>query len=149
MIHSRISFSLRPSWSWWISGLTSWEHALGWSPAWDHATLFDTTHDPWFFGLRVGYGNAYDEHTQRTYEQVREHALAPYRALLALRRMHETAARGDTAASRRTRPCAGASDGRAPFSARFPLAANRATPSPSICLLPPSRKRSRAATAND
>lgn len=77
----------------WIGGLLGWEHALGWSPVWDHVTFFDTTEDPRFFSLRVGYGNAYDEHTQRAYEQVREHAMAPYRLLLVLQRMQEAHAR--------------------------------------------------------
>jgi Phosphotransferase enzyme family len=74
---------------WWISGLLGWEHALGWSPAWEHVTFLDATNSPRYFGLRVGYGNGYDEQTSRAYEQVREHALAPYRALLALQRMRE------------------------------------------------------------
>ena len=64
---------------WWISGLTGWGQARGWSPAWDHVTLLDATEEPRYFGLRVGYGNGYDDNTTRTYEQVREHALAPYR----------------------------------------------------------------------
>jgi hypothetical protein len=82
---------------WWISGLTGWGDALGWSPAWDHVTLLDATEEPRYFGLRVGYGNGYDENTTRTYEQVREHALAPYRLLLMLDRMLLAYARGDIA----------------------------------------------------
>ncbi len=72
---------------WQISGLLGWSQALGWSPAWDHVTWLDATDDPRCFGLRVGYGNAYDNNTTRTYEQVREHALAPYRILLLLQRI--------------------------------------------------------------
>jgi aminoglycoside phosphotransferase (APT) family kinase protein len=72
---------------WALSGVLGWEQALGWSPAWDHVTFLDATDAPQFFSLRVGYGNGYDEHTGRAYEQVREHALAPYRLLLALRRL--------------------------------------------------------------
>ncbi len=79
---------------WWIGGLLGWEHALGWGPVWDHVTFFDMTEEPHFFSLRVGYGNAYDDHTQRAYEQVREHAMAPYRLLLVLQRMQEAHARG-------------------------------------------------------
>jgi aminoglycoside phosphotransferase (APT) family kinase protein len=81
---------------WWISALLGWEHALGWSPAWDHTTFLDATAGPRWFGLRVGYGNSYDETTTRAYEQVREHALRPYRALLALRYLcdsHDSAER--------------------------------------------------------
>ena len=74
---------------WRISGLLGWEHALGWSPAWDHVTFLDATDEPRYFGLRVGYGNGYDENTNRAYEQLREHAMAPYRVLLNLRRMQE------------------------------------------------------------
>ena len=78
---------------WWISGLTGWGQALGWSPAWDHVTLLDATEEPRYFGLRVGYGNGYDDNTTRTYEQVREHALAPYRMLLMLDHMQQAYAR--------------------------------------------------------
>jgi hypothetical protein len=80
---------------WSIGGLLGWGQAVGWSPAWDHVTLLDTTDEARFFSLRVGYGNGYDEQTTRTYEQVREHALAPYRILLMLQRMQEAYARGD------------------------------------------------------
>jgi aminoglycoside phosphotransferase (APT) family kinase protein len=82
---------------WWISGLTGWGQARGWSPAWDHVTLLDATEEPGYFGLRVGYGNGYDDNTTRTYEQVREHALAPYRLLLLLDRMQLAYARSDIA----------------------------------------------------
>jgi hypothetical protein len=88
---------------WWVSGLLGWEHALGWSPAWEHVTFFDAADGPRYFGLRVGYGNGYDEQTSRPYEQVREHALAPYRALLALQRMRTAYARGDRAERTRRR----------------------------------------------
>jgi aminoglycoside phosphotransferase (APT) family kinase protein len=88
---------------WKISGLLGWEQALGWSPAWEHVILLDTTDDPRFFGLRVGYGNGYDEQTARPYEQVREHALAPYRILLHIQRMQEAGARGDIAECERRR----------------------------------------------
>jgi len=88
---------------WRIGGLLGWEHALGWSPAWDHVILLDATDDPRFFGLRVGYGNGYDESTGRTYEQVREHALTPYRMLLMLQRTRESYARGDIADCERRR----------------------------------------------
>jgi len=81
---------------WQVSGLLGWSHALGWSPAWDHVTWLDTTDDPRCFGLRVGYGNAYDSNTTRTYEQVREHVLAPYRILLLLQRMQQAYDAGNT-----------------------------------------------------
>jgi aminoglycoside phosphotransferase (APT) family kinase protein len=82
---------------WSISGLTGWGQALGWSPAWDHVILLDATDEPRYFGLRVGYGNGYDDNTTRTYEQVREHALAPYRLLLLLDRMQRAYAHSDIA----------------------------------------------------
>jgi hypothetical protein len=82
---------------WSISGLTGWGQALGWSPAWDHVTLLDATEEPRYSGLRVGYGNGYDDNTTRTYEQVREHALVPYRMLLMLDRMQLAYARSDIA----------------------------------------------------
>jgi hypothetical protein len=80
---------------WRISGLTGWEQSIGWSPAWEHVTLLDACEDARFFSLRVGYGNGYDDNTPRTYEQVREHALAPYRILLMLDRMEQAYAHGD------------------------------------------------------
>jgi aminoglycoside phosphotransferase (APT) family kinase protein len=88
---------------WWVSGLLGWEHALGWSPAWEHVTFFDAADGSRYFSLRVGYGNSYDERTSRPYEQVREHALAPYRGLLALERMRAAYARGDRAERTRRR----------------------------------------------
>ena len=80
---------------WRVSGLVGWGQSLGWSPAWEHVTLLDTTEDARYFSLRVGYGNGYDNNTTRTYEQVREHALAPYRILLLLDRMERAFDQGD------------------------------------------------------
>jgi aminoglycoside phosphotransferase (APT) family kinase protein len=88
---------------WWISGLLGWEQALGWSPAWEHVTFFDATDSPRYFGLRVGYGNGYDDQTSRPYEQVREHALAPYRVLLALQGIRAAYTHGDRAERTRRR----------------------------------------------
>lgn len=67
-----------------ISGVLSWKHALGWAPGWDHVCLLETASDSAYFGLRVGYGESYDEVTQRMAEQVREYALLPYRLILEL-----------------------------------------------------------------
>ncbi|NWG21074.1 MAG: phosphotransferase [Chloroflexi bacterium] len=78
---------------WMLSGVFGWEHALSWSPAWEHVTFLDAADDPRLFSLRVGYGNGYDGETQRVYEQVREPVLRPYRVLLALRRAVECAGR--------------------------------------------------------
>lgn len=88
---------------WRISGLLGWERALGWCPAWEHVAFFDAADDPRLFSLRVGYGNAYDDQTQRAYEQVREHALTPYRILLNVQRMTEAHARGALAECARLR----------------------------------------------
>jgi hypothetical protein len=93
--HSILVRETKAGWS--ISGLLGWGQALGWSPAWEHVTLLDATEDARFFGLRVGYGNGYDDQTTRTYEQVREHAMAPYRVLLMLQRMQEAYASNDIA----------------------------------------------------
>ncbi|MCS6841822.1 MAG: phosphotransferase [Roseiflexus sp.] len=79
---------------WTLSGILGWEHALSWCPAWEHVTFLEACEGQRCFGLRVGYGNGYDNETQRAYEQVREPALRPYRALLALRRAVERARRG-------------------------------------------------------
>lgn len=79
---------------WTLSGILGWEHALSWCPAWEHVTFLEACEGQQCFSLRVGYGNGYDNETQRAYEQVREPALRPYRALLALRRAVEHARRG-------------------------------------------------------
>jgi hypothetical protein len=79
---------------WTISGVLGWEHAQGWSPAWEHVTLIEAVPGTTFFGLRVGYGNGYDENTKRAYEQVREQVMAPYRILLFVRRLWEAGASG-------------------------------------------------------
>lgn len=82
---------------WRISGLLGWQHALGWAPAWEHCTILNALQEAQYFAVRVGYGNGYDEQTARTYEQVRERALMPYRIILALAAMHQAAQQGNTA----------------------------------------------------
>jgi aminoglycoside phosphotransferase (APT) family kinase protein len=88
---------------WRVSAILGWERALGWTPAWEHAVLLDSTDRPRCFSLRVGYGNGYDAQTERAYEQTREPLLAPYRALLALERLLAARQSGDLAASDRAR----------------------------------------------
>jgi hypothetical protein len=75
---------------WAFTGMLGWEQSLGWSACWDHTVFLESARHPRCFGLRVGYGKAYDELTPRTYEQVREGVLRPYRMLLALHQMLET-----------------------------------------------------------
>lgn len=89
--------------AWRISGVLGWGAALGWCPAWEHVTWLDAIDEPRYFSLRVGYGNGYDEQNSRTYEQVREHVLAPYRLALLLGRMQAAYAGGDIAACERRR----------------------------------------------
>lgn len=89
--------------AWKISGVLGWGQALGWSPAWEHVSWLDAADDPRYFSLRVGYGNAYDELTNRTYEQLREHMLAPYRLLLMLERLQAAHAAGNIAECERRR----------------------------------------------
>ncbi|MEI8308875.1 MAG: phosphotransferase [Chloroflexales bacterium] len=69
---------------WRVAGLVGWGYAHGWRPAWDHAALMSHFVGPDYFGLRVGYGNAYDETTERRYDQLREFALLPFRLALFL-----------------------------------------------------------------
>lgn len=88
---------------WTLSGLLGWEHAVGWAPAWDHTILLDAARPAACFALRVGYGNAYDEQTPRTYEQVREGILRPYRMLLALDRAIAADRAGETNERERNR----------------------------------------------
>lgn len=84
----------RQSWS--LGGVIAWEQALGWSPAWEHVIFLEAARAPRCFSLRVGYGNGYDaQQTQRTYEQVREPALRPYRLLLVVHQLRVAHARGD------------------------------------------------------
>lgn len=86
---------------WSLTGVLGWEHAISWCPAWEHVTFLEACEGQRYFSLRVGYGNGYDSETQRAYEQVREPALRPYRALLALQRVVEHARRGAHDESRR------------------------------------------------
>ena len=69
---------------WSLAGLTGWGFAQAWRPGWDHAAMLEQFAGPEQFGLRVGYGNAYDETTERRYDQLREFALRPYRLVLFL-----------------------------------------------------------------
>jgi aminoglycoside phosphotransferase (APT) family kinase protein len=69
---------------WGIGGLTGWGFAQAWRPSWDHAAVLEQFAGPDYFSLRVGYGNAYDETTERRYDQLREFALRPYRMVLFL-----------------------------------------------------------------
>lgn len=69
---------------WVLGGVTGWGFAQAWRPAWDHAATMEQFADANLFGVRVGYGNAYDETTERRYDQLREFALRPYRLVLFL-----------------------------------------------------------------
>jgi aminoglycoside phosphotransferase (APT) family kinase protein len=69
---------------WRIAGLVGWGYAQSWRPGWDHAALMEHFAGSDYFGLRVGYGNAYDESTERRYDQLREFALLPFRLALFL-----------------------------------------------------------------
>jgi aminoglycoside phosphotransferase (APT) family kinase protein len=69
---------------WALSGLIGWGAALAWRPGWDHVTMQGAFAEEQYFSLRAGYGNAYDELTERRYDQLREFALLPYRLVLAL-----------------------------------------------------------------
>ena len=74
---------------WVLSGIIGWENAMAWCPAWEHVTFLSTIEDSLFFSLRVGYGNGYDEQTHRTYEQVREPMMIPYRILWLIQRLRQ------------------------------------------------------------
>ena len=69
---------------WALAGITGWGFAQAWRPAWDHAAAMEQFADANHFGVRVGYANAYDETTERRYDQLREFALHPYRLVLFL-----------------------------------------------------------------
>jgi hypothetical protein len=88
---------------WALSGILGWEQAIGWAPAWDHTLLLEATRGSAYFALRVGYGNAYDDQTQRTYEQVREGVLRAYRMIHALEQAIAAQVHGDLAERERNR----------------------------------------------
>ena len=83
--------------TWRLACITGWEQALGWVPAWEHATMRELTDPQLDFPLRVGYGNAYDERTKRTYEQVREPLLLPYNLLIQVEVLLSTFTRSEIA----------------------------------------------------
>ncbi|WP_322823338.1 aminoglycoside phosphotransferase family protein [Chloroflexus sp.] len=85
-LHPRRLIVRRRERDWRLAGVVGWGFAQTWRPAWDHATLHLNFADPEYFGLRVGYGTAYNETTDRRYDQVREFALLPYRLTLLIER---------------------------------------------------------------
>lgn len=85
-LHPRRLIVRRRERDWRLVGVVGWGFAQTWRPAWDHATLHLNFADPAYFGLRVGYGAAYNETTDRRYDQVREFALLPYRLTLLIER---------------------------------------------------------------
>ncbi|MCS6888294.1 aminoglycoside phosphotransferase family protein [Chloroflexus sp.] len=85
-LHPRRIIVRRRERDWRLVGVVGWGFAQTWRPAWDHAALYLNFAEPDYFGLRVGYGAAYDETTDRRYDQVREFALLPYRLALLLER---------------------------------------------------------------
>lgn len=80
---------------WSLSGIIGWEHAIAWCPAWEHVTFLSAFADSRFFGLRVGYGNGYDQQTQRAYEQVREPVMIPYRLLWMIQHLCQAGQQND------------------------------------------------------
>ncbi|MGB9737531.1 phosphotransferase family protein [Chloroflexus sp.] len=85
-LHPRRLIVRRRERDWRLVGITGWGFAQAWRPGWDHVALQLNFADPAYFGLRVGYGAAYDETTDRRYDQVREFALLPYRLTFLLER---------------------------------------------------------------
>jgi hypothetical protein len=79
-----------------ISMLSGWEAARAWVPGWEHSRLLDAFAGQAWFSLRVGYGNAYDEATVRTYEQVRDLAYAPYRLIATLHSLRDATSHGQS-----------------------------------------------------
>jgi hypothetical protein len=78
---------------WRLSGLVGWQSAQYWQPAWDHVCLQQHWAAAEDFGLRVGYGAAYDGLVNRPADQVREAALWPYRLIAWLEAGHDAAVR--------------------------------------------------------
>lgn len=84
-----------------ITTLTGWNAAFGGRPAADHVRLHDACAEPHWLPLRVGYGETYDERSQRPADQLRERSLLPERLVwmamragsAALRAQRDEAAR--------------------------------------------------------
>ncbi len=85
-LHPRRLIVRRRERDWRLVGVVGWGFAQAWRPGWDHAALHLNFADPEYFDVRVGYGAAYDEMTDRRYDQVREFALLPYRLTLLIER---------------------------------------------------------------
>ncbi|MFM2308218.1 MAG: hypothetical protein RLY87_338 [Chloroflexota bacterium] len=69
-----------------ITTITGWNSAHGGRPAADHVRLADACAADAYFGLRVGYGEVYDERCQRPFDQLRERVLLPERLVWTLSR---------------------------------------------------------------
>jgi hypothetical protein len=78
---------------WRISGLVGWQAAQYWLPAWDHVSVQQHWAAAEDFGLRVGYGAAYDGLVKRPADQLREAALWPYRCVAWLEAGRDDAVR--------------------------------------------------------
>jgi hypothetical protein len=69
-----------------IAAITGWNAAFGGRPAADHVRMADAFCADALFSLRIGYGEVYDERSQRPADQLRERVLLPERLVWTLSR---------------------------------------------------------------
>jgi hypothetical protein len=79
-----------------ISAFTQWNSAFGGRPAAEHVRLADACADDAYFALRIGYGEVYDERSQRPIDQLRERSLLPERLAWMLSRAAHAATHAQT-----------------------------------------------------
>lgn len=80
---------------WHVTSITSWSSAHAGLASAEHVRLHHHFDGEQWFALRVGYGEAYDEHTPKAGMQLREHALRGERVIYTLQRAAAAARRGD------------------------------------------------------
>ena len=79
-----------------ISAFTQWNSAFGGRPAAEHVRLADACADDAYFALRIGYGEVYDERSQRPIDQHRERSLLPERLTWMFSRAAHAATQAQT-----------------------------------------------------
>jgi hypothetical protein len=79
-----------------ISAFTQWNSAFGGRPAAEHVRLADVCADDAYFALRIGYGEVYDERSQRPIDQHRERSLLPERLTWMFSRAAHAATQAQT-----------------------------------------------------
>lgn len=99
LVHSAISpasvWLTRSGTRWHVQHITAWHAAHAGVASAEHVYVQHHFDGEAWFALRVGYGEAYDEHTPKAGMQVRERALRGERVLCTLEQAAEAARHGD------------------------------------------------------